>query len=458
MTDHDFTHLAATEALLQRAAGVQPRLVDLAKTATDKALRESPLSYEPFRAVSGQKAFAALGKELERSPVAGLHIAAQRRWVAEFTMRRVTLDLETERAALAAEPEVRVELTNQERPFRQWPMAWLQTATRTEAQAQSAAFAARAPALRGVVQEIRARRFEASARLGVAHPESFAVISELAAVQKAAQEFLAATHAVALDALRREARRLERQAVDLDVLRRAVLATDAPHGWPARLANEWLRQIFGLFADHARGTIPALPEALGGASFMRAIFVFGASLRALVPAAALPFSLRVDPYGVGALCTGRMFAAAARGRPFQARVLGLGAALLPAQHRALSLSALFEHRLRAASVVLGVGVSVDTAFAEGTLAQALCVPLPEGFAGVWPARSQPHVAFEAALRGAAQHVAMVDQHDEDWFMNPRAVSELVAEARAAERKDSVPGEFIESAARRLAQQFEAELG
>ena len=82
MTDHDFTHLAATEALLQRAAGVQPRLVALAKTGTDKALREGPLTYDPFRAVSGQKAYAALGKEIERSPVGAMHLAAQRRWVA----------------------------------------------------------------------------------------------------------------------------------------------------------------------------------------------------------------------------------------------------------------------------------------------------------------------------------------------------------------------------------------
>jgi hypothetical protein len=458
MIDHDFTHLAATEALLQRAAGVQPRLVALAKTSTDKALREGPLTYEPFRAVSGQKAYAALGKEIERSPVGAMHLAAQRRWVAEFTMRRITLELETEIAALAAEPEVRVELTNQERPFRQWPMAWLKTATRTEAQAQAAAFAVRAPALRGVAQEIRARRFEVAARLGATHPESFAVASDVAVVQKAAQDFLSATHAVAADALRREARRLERPAVDLDVLRRALLAVDAPHGWPARLGNEWLRQVFVLFADHARGTIPPLPEALGGASFMRAIFVFGASLRALVPAAALPFSLRADPHSVGALCTGRLFAAAARGKPFQSRVLGLGAALLPAQHRSLSLSALLEHRVRAASVVFGASVSVDTTFAEGTLAQALCVPLPEGFAGVWPSAAQPHVVFEAALRGSAQHGAMVDQHDEDWFKNPRAVSELVAEARAAERPDLVAGEAVESAARKLAQQFEAELG
>jgi hypothetical protein len=458
MTEHDFTNVAATCALLQRASTVQSRLANLAQTATDTALRETSLSYEPFRAVAGQKAYVALGKEIERSPLGALHLSAQRRWVAELTMRRVTLELELERAALAAEPEVRVELTQQELPFRRWPLALLHTATRTEAHAQTAAFAARAPALRGVAQELRARRFEVASRLGEPHAESLAVASNVGAVQKAAHEFLAATHAVALDALRREAKRLERPGIDLDVLRRALLAVDAPHGWPARLGTEWFRQIFASFADDARGTVPPLPQALGGASFMRAIFVFGAALRDLVPAAALPFSLRCDPYRVGALCTGRLFAAAARSAPFQSRVLGLGAALLPGQHRALSLSALLEHRVRAAAVVIAAQASVDVTFAEGTLAQALLAPLPEGFAGVWPGGLAPHVAFEAALRGAQQQRELVHRHDEDWFKNPRAVAELVAEARAAERQEPEAAESIETASRMLAQQFETELG
>jgi hypothetical protein len=68
------------------------------------------------------------------------------------------------------------------------------------------------------------------------------------------------------------------------------------------------------------------------------------------------------------------------------------------------------------------------------------------------------VAFEAALRGAQQQRELVHRHDEDWFKNPRAVAELVAEARAAERQEPEAAESIETASRMLAQQFETELG
>ncbi len=87
-----------------------------------------------------------------------------------------------------------------------------------------------------------------------------------------------------------------------------AMAHEAVHGWPARLGPRWVLSVFA-GTDLARGAPVVdvrLPAALGGASFARALALFGQAFAEATAQAGLPFALArpvVDlrPHRLGAL-------------------------------------------------------------------------------------------------------------------------------------------------------------
>ena len=98
---------------------------------------------------------------------------------------------------------------------------------------------------------------------------------------------------------------------------------------------------------------------------------------------------------------------------------------------------LFETRARAFRVLLRAPVlrghqAFRDAFAEQGV-RAFGFELPPKAAGVlWQPRIEDVQHFTASFAAAERNRSLTNEHDEDWFRNPRAVEELRARARALE--------------------------
>ncbi len=132
----------------------------------------------------------------------------------------------------------------------------------------------------------------------------------------------------------------------------------APQGWPARITGRWIEETVSPGGRGARIDLPLLPEALGAASFARALCAFGFAVRASSAsggssAAMGPFSMMREPGFVAAHRLGFVFGALPADADWQARALGVGRRTALAQARVLARTALLEARMHAARLLLG---------------------------------------------------------------------------------------------------------
>lgn len=206
-------------------------------------------------------------------------------------------------------------------------------------------------------------------------------------------------------------------------------------GWPARLNPRSLLELFRdtpLFEDLRLDPGP-LPRALAPASFMRGLARLGAAFLVACAPTDQPFSIAHDPYGLERLRHGALLGTLPLSRAFVMRRLGASREHAQRATRSAATTLLFESRLAALRVLLGEAAlggpeALRDAYAEG-LHRCLRIELPGAAAGVLvKLRLDDPQRFSALLLALDGANRLRDEHDEDWFRNPRAIDQLRSEA------------------------------
>jgi hypothetical protein len=214
----------------------------------------------------------------------------------------------------------------------------------------------------------------------------------------------------------------------------AASGWEAREGWPARMTPqsvqalmgepEWLR---GVTLDPGR-----LPRALVPASFLRALARMGAAWVDGVAPTDQPFVVAHDPYGLRRRLIGALFATLPLNPEFVRRRLSVPAHARSRYLRVLSRVVLAEARKAALSVLLRAALLRGGSAAEElpSLSQkALGVVLrPEWCGALVRLHVDTPQRFAGLLLAATQVAELIQQHDADWFRNPRAVEQVRAEA------------------------------
>lgn len=274
-----------------------------------------------------------------------------------------------------------------------------------------------------VTVELWQRRSEIARRLGLSAPasiESPATNAHDLAVELAAS-------------LRERVAELELRSL-ADYVEKA-LGQDVPGSWPGRLSPQRMLDYFrdGALLSSLDLRAPPLPEALGAASFCRALGLLGAAwLEALAPTDQ-PFVVAHDPYGLQRHAAGALFSLLPLNARFLTRHLDVATHAVADVQRRLAQLWLLELMATAFRVQLRRGaLDGERAFREGFHElghRDLTLTLPPELAGAIFApgvEDEQHLA--GLLLGAQRAEQLLEAHDEDWFRNPRAIEQLRAEA------------------------------
>ncbi len=414
---------------------------------------DGPLEAE--RRVAGQSMWEALGALTPSVADVALRDGL-RRWTFVLTEARILGPEDVSWAKLASAPSGRF-LGDRPRQV-SWREGWRGVAaarTSAEAALWVDSVLEAGPGLAAVARRRAERRVEVARRLGLSHPWSALVPTEPAALRRAASRFLAATDDLSRASWKET---LGRDMTMAGVLHAAV-GRDAPEGWPARLTPRWLEDVFGVAVRGLRIDLPALPAAMGAASFARALGIFGFAYGVAVAPPSMPFALAHDPAFVDAHRLAFVLGALASDPAWQVRVLGIAERAAHAQSRLMARGALLEARMHAVRLLLGD----DTAFAPRELFDELGVrlfgaALPAQLAGAWPrARDDEAARFAALLEARGFAVGVRDRFDFDWYRNPRAWDDLRA-PRAPGAPRSADAAVLEGQVDGLARAFDEVLG
>lgn len=469
--------LATVDGRVARAQrSLERERARLAATPTARA-RDEARARDPFagvRDVAGQSMFAALGA-LDLGPIHAPHRDALLRWVHELLQARVGWELGLAEAdavhapdpSLASRALARAHAAGGEPAtllvsFDQARRALIEAPTAVAAVVAFQRLAELAVPVAAVRKELRARRFEAAHRLGLDHPWALATRAGTSALESLARAVLDATEPMARALHVDRGRRMEAPAegaaaafiVD-------AFGRDAREGWPAHLGARWFEEVFRALAPRAP-RVPALPFALGGASFLRAASRWGAALRLGAVTRSLPFALARDPYPVEAFVVGGALAVAVSDRVFAKRKLGLSARSADAHARALTRVLFAALRMTAAMLIAGVRDDVRERELEELTARVFGAPLPPDLAAAWSfggfagtARVDLPARLVAAVRVFGVVRDLVERFDEDWFDNPRAGAHFASIGAGPVWQGDVPEP---GAAHALARSFEEALG
>jgi hypothetical protein len=207
-------------------------------------------------------------------------------------------------------------------------------------------------------------------------------------------------------------------------------AIEAVEGWPAQLNGRWLYELLrhtGLM-EGVQVQLDALPQARTGASFARAMDRFGTAVyRAHARRITGAFALAVQPFDPRPARYGALFASLLASPLFLRKHLGLGQIAARTQARALTRSLVLAIRNLAVQAAVAASDEVRLAREQHMelATRALCVQVPTELAGVLP-RCRPTACSRlvGALAAAVLADQLTEQHDEDWFDNPRAHQQL----------------------------------
>ncbi|MEA2745924.1 MAG: hypothetical protein QOI41_67 [Myxococcales bacterium] len=273
-----------------------------------------------------------------------------------------------------------------------------------------------------VRKERRERRFEAARRLGLAHPYALATKSDVGAL---ARSFLDASEPLAVELLK-VARKTSEGRWYASSAMQSFLARDAREGWPAYLTQRWLDDVFKALAPRGADA-GKLPEALGGASFLRAATTWGYAWKTAGAPRSMPFALARDPYPAPAFRFGFAMAHAVAEPEFQKRLLELPARLAKAQARVLRGTMFHEARMIAARALFATEEHVTPSLFEEIGARLFGAPLPASMRDAWPDPRTSDPSRLLALLGTRAFLAhIVDRYDDDWFRNPKAGTHLTS--------------------------------
>jgi hypothetical protein len=229
-----------------------------------------------------------------------------------------------------------------------------------------------------------------------------------------------------------------------DVLERG-LAHPAADGWPRQLSLRSLNDLLGSqdWLSGLRLEVGELPAPVAAASFLRGLLRLGAAWNEALAPASQPFALAHDPFGLARATHGALFASVPLLEVFLRKQLGLGKERAVGHARALAQSALLFARSMALRVLLAEPAlagpaALREAFSEhGT--SAFGFEPPPNAAGLF---CRPRLGDAQRLAGlflaASRARELADEHDEDWFRNPRAIEQLRAETRVAPATTCTP--------------------
>ncbi len=214
----------------------------------------------------------------------------------------------------------------------------------------------------------------------------------------------------------------------------AGLSRAATEGWPARLAPDTLRDLFGA-GQLFRGVnlrLGALPPRLNPASFVRAAAHLGRALSEALSARDLPFVVAREPHDLPGLLWGELFALWSTSFAFLRTRLSQSPSQARDTLRVLRGARIVHARFLAARVLARESArSPGSAEKWLEMTHVFCreeLPPSSSLArfnvGV---ESPAHLAAHlAALRWEQE---LVEEYDEDWYENPRAQEELREVAR-----------------------------
>lgn len=229
-----------------------------------------------------------------------------------------------------------------------------------------------------------------------------------------------------------------------DVLERG-LAHAAADGWPRQLSLRSLNDLLGS-ADWLSGLrleVGEFPAPVAAASFLRGLLRLGAAWCEALAPAQQPFALAHDPFGLARATHGALFAGMPLSTAFLKKQLGLGKERAVGHARALAHSALLFARSLALRVLLAEPAlngpaALREAFSEhGT--NAFGFEPPPDAVGLF---CRPRLGDAQRLAGlflaAARASELAEEHDDDWFRNPRAIEQLRSETRVVPATTCTP--------------------
>jgi plasmid stabilization system protein ParE len=405
---------------------------DVAAAAADLQARGSTVDWDLHRHVSGQRGLREI--ESQSGPLRDALV----RWVEFLTVARVSQLAEQRRDAKLAEARAIVRLERDaEVDLRGIVAGLVRARSPGEARAWLAALPEAAAPMREPEHTARETREEAFRRLGIANPsERFLGVAESALVVSA-RDFIASTNDLAREVSSRKAP----WPLDLEVR----LARAAKEGWPARLSWRTAAELVPGLQLRANVTGEP-PDALGAASFARALGSIGEVFHRSTRHASEPFSVREPPLDPRPMRAGLVLASALGERALHGRVLGLAPGRAADQARDVAASFLLSARFDALRVAQRAGD-----FEELT-ARVLGAALLRSMSGAWPPARDVDLARMLATFGALEVIdAVREREGDDWFRNPRAFATL-------RDLSSPPVSLADGAASRLARRFEEALG
>lgn len=219
-----------------------------------------------------------------------------------------------------------------------------------------------------------------------------------------------------------------------DLLERG-LATAAADGWPRQLSLRTLHDLLGN-ADWLSGLkldLGELPAPVSAASFVRGFTRVGAAWSDALAPAQQPYAIAHDPFGLQRAARGALFASVPQCAPFLRRQLALGKERAFEHGRALAGSTLIFARLLALRVLQGEAAlrgpeALREVFSEAGTEVLGFEPPPAAAGLLFRPRLGDEQRFAGLLLAAAREEELADEHDDDWFRNPRAIDELRSEA------------------------------
>lgn len=396
---------------------------------------DGPSPLARARRASSRETWLALGES--KDPLA----ASLRPWVAALTLDRVLWADHARLEAAWRAPSIQVEEPGVP-AFVGAPRDLLRRALRE-----------REPALRRVIagalergaslakdaaRILAERRNEAARLLGVDLDALEITIEPRASLAAIAERVLAETSAFT---------RAEHRAWDAAIA--ASIARSAGEGWPARLGPRWLFDLFhqGPLTEGLRLDLPPLPEALGAASFARALAMFGAALADEDGPRGAPIGLCRSPFDVRRARRAALFGSLASDPVFHARALGVGRDRARDQARVIARASATTLRLDAVRVLLRGALtspSLASRVEERTF-DAIGAPIPARLAGLVPRLGPDDPArLVGALLAMRDRRALVDRFDEDWFRNPHAMRAIREEDANLPASLTTPAAAVEA--------------
>lgn len=205
---------------------------------------------------------------------------------------------------------------------------------------------------------------------------------------------------------------------------------DHQEGWPGRLSPDSLLRLVHapeLFRGVSLAPGP-LPERLAPASFLRAAFQIGRALSLAWAPSDRPLILLRDADDLAGHRLGYLLVLWQLSAAFDQKVLNLGRSEVKERRRSaaqLVLGMVVSATLRAQLFELGLQKRPTASDVDELSAGLFQVPLHVNSVFAWFCARRDETARLAGLYDAVvSYQEMVDEFDEDWFRNPRALEKL----------------------------------